>query len=248
LPEEPCFACANPFGHGVAGCLGREILCPTQEFVSARVAALVEAKDNAFADLERLLMEPETQMALHVFHERLHSLVQQLPGGFGRLSIAPRMAPRQILLDLATSSGEPGRWFAAAKDAGFLDLALEFANTGRTDPRTLSRASRDLLKKDAQFGLDVGRLAIQRIIEGYGYELTGMDVIDAYKHFMAAAQALGIASQARAELLAMATKQAGAASDILLRQCSVDPPAREAPGKAFIREQRTWTRRSPTRH
>ncbi len=160
----------------------------------------------------------------------------------------PARDPRQILLDLATSSGEPGRWFAAAKDAGFLDLALEFANTGRTDPRTLSRASRDLLKKDAQFCLDVGRLAIQRIIEGYGYELTGMDVIDAYKHFMAAAQALGIASQARAGLLAMATKQPGAASDILLRQCSVDPPAREAPGRAFIREQRIWTRRSPTRH
>ena len=79
-------------------------------------------------------------------------------------------------MDLATSSGEPGRWFAAAKDAGFLDLALEFASAGRTDPRTLSRASRDFLKKDARFCLEVGRLAILRIIEGYGYELTGIDV------------------------------------------------------------------------
>ena len=137
---------------------------------------------------------------------------------------------------------------AAAKDAGFLDLALEFANTGRTDPRTLSRASRDLLKKDARFSLEVGRLAIQRILEGYGYELTGMDVIDAYNHFMAAAQTVGIASQARAAVLAMATKQPGAARDILIRQCSGDPQAREAPGKAIITEQRTWTRRSPTRH
>jgi hypothetical protein len=95
--------------------------------------------------------------------------------------------PKKILLDLATSSGEPGRWFAAAKDAGSLDLALEFANAGRTDPRTLSRAARDLLKKDARFCLEVGRLAIQRILEGYGYEPTGIDVIDAYRHFMAAA-------------------------------------------------------------
>ena len=63
----------------------------------------------------------------------------------------PGHDPKKILLDLATSSGDPGRWFAAAKDAGFLDLALEFAKTGRTDPRTLSRASRDLLKKDARF-------------------------------------------------------------------------------------------------
>ncbi len=68
----------------------------------------------------------------------------------------PGRDPKNILLDLASSSGEPGRWFAPAKDVGFLDLALEFANTGRTDPRTLSRASRDFLKKDAQFCLEVG--------------------------------------------------------------------------------------------
>lgn len=146
----------------------------------------------------------------------------------------PGRDPKKILLELATSGGDPGRWFAAAKDAGFLDLALEFANTGRTDPRTLSRASRDLLKKDARFCLDVGRLAIQRILEGYGYELTGIDVMDAYDHFMAAAQTLGIASQARADVLAIATKQPEAAfSDILIRQCSFDPQAWEAPRKTI---------------
>jgi hypothetical protein len=74
---------------------------------------------------------------------------------------------KRILLDLATMSGESGRWFAAAKDAGFLDLALEFARTGRTDPRTLSRASRDLLENDGRFSLEVGRLALQRMLEGY---------------------------------------------------------------------------------
>jgi hypothetical protein len=132
----------------------------------------------------------------------------------------PGRDPKKILLELATS--------------GFLDLALEFANTGRTDPRTLSRASRDLLKKDARFCLEVGRLAIQRILEGYGYELTGVDVMDAYDHFMAAAQTLGIASQARADVLAIATKQPEAAfSDILIRQCSFDPQAWEAPRKTI---------------
>ena len=132
----------------------------------------------------------------------------------------PGRDSKKILMDLAGSSGEPGRWFAAAKDAGFLDLALEFANTGRTDPRTLSRASRDLLRKDARFCLAVGRLAIQRIVEGYGYEMTGIDVIDAYNHFMAAAESLGIASQARADLLAIAAEQPGELSDVLIRQCS----------------------------
>jgi hypothetical protein len=160
----------------------------------------------------------------------------------------PGRDPKKILLDLATSSGEPGRWFAAAKDAGLLDLALEFANAGRTDPRTLSRASRDFLKKDVRFCLEVDRLAVQRIIEGYSYELTGIDVLDAFNHYIAAAETLGIALQARADVLAMATKQPGTSSDILIRQCSVVPRQREAPARAITTEQRTWTRRCPTRH
>jgi hypothetical protein len=130
---------------------------------------------------------------------------------------------KKILLDLAASSGDPGRWFSAAKNCGFLDLALEFANTGRTDPRTLSRASRDLLKKDARFCLKVGRLAIQRILEGYGYELTVADVIDAYENFLAAAEKLGVAAHVRNDVLAIATRarEDGAAfSDTLIRHCT----------------------------
>ena len=135
----------------------------------------------------------------------------------------PDCDSKRILLDLAESSGESGRWFAAAKDAGLLDLALEFAKTGRTDPRTLSRAARDLLETDARFCLRAGRLAIERILEGYGYELTGGDVIDAYRHFLAAAERLGVAERARNDVLAMARKaeQGGATfSSLLIRQCS----------------------------
>ena len=162
----------------------------------------------------------------------------------------PGRYPQEILLDLAASTGEAGRWFAAAKDAGFLDLALKFASEGRTDPRTLSRASRDLAQEDARFSLQVGRLAIQRILEGYGYELTGADMIDAYNHFMAAALTLGVASQARADVLALASKQPGAAfGDVLIRQCSRDGLQTSEPQeKATRTDQRTWTRRSPTRH
>ena len=161
----------------------------------------------------------------------------------------PGHDPKRILLDLAASSGDPGRWFAAAKDAGFLDLAWEFARTGRTDPRTLSRASRDLLERDAPFCMRVGQLAIQRILEGYGYELTAADVIDAYNHFMAAAQKLDIAAQARTDLLAMATEahqRSDPFSDVLIRQCSPDPRVGAVPAKA-TRGQRTWTGRSMTR-
>ena len=130
--------------------------------------------------------------------------------------------PRRILVDLAASSGEPGRWFAAAKDSGFLDLALEFAGAGRTDPRTLSRASRDLLRTEARFSLQVGRLAIRHIVDGYGFELTRLDVIGAYRHFMDAAQSLGVAANARADVLAMATEKPGPFGDLLVRQCTAD--------------------------
>jgi hypothetical protein len=157
--------------------------------------------------------------------------------------------PRKILLDLARSSGDPGRWFAAAKDAGFLDLALEFAQTGRTDPRTLSRASRDLFQKDTRFSLQVGRLAIERILEGYGYELTGADVIDAYNHFMAAALKLGVASQARIDVLDLTAKQPEAAfRHLLISHSSRGLQASEPREETATREQRTWKRRSSTRH
>jgi len=134
--------------------------------------------------------------------------------------------PRRILLDLAESSGDPGHWFAAAKDAGFLDLALKFAQTGKTDPRTLSRASRDLLEKDATFCLLVGRIAIQRILKGYGYDLTGIDVVDAYRNFLTAAERLGVTQEAQNDVLSMATTSNPSVApfaDILIRQCSPGP-------------------------
>ena len=116
----------------------------------------------------------------------------------------PSIEPRRILLDLAESFGDHGRWFAAAKDDGILDLALHFAKTGSTDPKTLSRAARDLIETDARFCLHVGRIALQRMADGYGYELTGIDVMDAYTHFIKAAEKLGVAEDARKDALAMA--------------------------------------------
>jgi len=137
----------------------------------------------------------------------------------------PAHDPRKILLDLAESSGDPGRWFAAAKDAGFLDLALQFVQAGSTDPRTLSRASRDLLEKDARFCLQVGHRALQRMLDGFGYDLIGKDVLDAYGHFMKAAEKLGVAEDARNDVLSMATnaeRRGSPFASILIRRCLPD--------------------------
>ena len=138
----------------------------------------------------------------------------------------PGRDPRKILLDLAESSGDPGHWSAAAKDAGFLNLAVYFAQTGSTDPRTLSRASRDLLEKDAKFSLQVGRMAIERMLDGYGYDLTAFDVIDAYGHLVKAAEELGLVRAARDDVFSMATnaqRNGSPFASILLRRCLPEP-------------------------
>jgi hypothetical protein len=57
-----------------------------------------------------------------------------------------------ILRDLADSMpGAEGKWFAAAKDAGLFDMAVELATRSPIDPRTLIRAARDCAEKRLEF-------------------------------------------------------------------------------------------------
>ena len=112
----------------------------------------------------------------------------------------PEVDRRGVLADLADWSGEPGKWFAAAKNDGYLDMALEFAEIGRTEPRTLSRASRDFFNSEPLFAFRVGRLAVERILAGDGYEITALDLLGACDHFLAAASRLGMAAEAKHEL------------------------------------------------
>lgn len=105
----------------------------------------------------------------------------------------PQMAPATILRDLVGSQpGEEGKWFAAAKDAGFFELAIELANRGPTDPRTLTRAARDFAVKRPDFAMAAGMAALKGIMRGYGYDITGMDVLDAYATVMQAAAGVPI--------------------------------------------------------
>jgi hypothetical protein len=95
----------------------------------------------------------------------------------------PERAPHAVLMDLvATSPGQEGKWFAAAKDAGFRKEAVALARLSPCDPRTLSRASRDYVSKDPDFALEAGLLALHWLVQGAGYEITSVDVADAYRH------------------------------------------------------------------
>ncbi|NHZ42792.1 hypothetical protein [Massilia aquatica] len=102
--------------------------------------------------------------------------------------------PREtILRDLVASQpGNEGKWFAAAKDAGFFELALELANRSPSDPRTLIRAARDYAAERPEFALAAGMTALRGIANGWGYDITGIDVLDAYAAVMAATGNAGV--------------------------------------------------------
>ena len=46
-----------------------------------------------------------------------------------------------MLLDLIEARGDKGKWFAAGKDSGFFDIAVECAAAQGADPSTLVRAA-----------------------------------------------------------------------------------------------------------
>jgi hypothetical protein len=56
-----------------------------------------------------------------------------------------------MLLDLIEARGDKGKWFAAAKDSGFFDIAIECAVAQGADPSTLVRAARDFCGKEPKF-------------------------------------------------------------------------------------------------
>lgn len=105
----------------------------------------------------------------------------------------PDKPKETILRDLVASQpGQQGKWFAAAKDAGSFELAIELANRSPSDPRTLIRAARDFAVERPDFAMAAGMSALRGIANGWGYEITGIDVLDAYAAVMAAAGAAGV--------------------------------------------------------
>ena len=106
----------------------------------------------------------------------------------------PGIPKETILRDLVTSTpGNEGKWFAAAKDAGVFAVATELAKRSSADPRTLTRAARDYAEKQPGFALTVGLSALHWMALGYGYDITGGDVLDAYTAALQAAPAAGVA-------------------------------------------------------
>jgi hypothetical protein len=82
----------------------------------------------------------------------------------------PAIDKKKILLDCINRTVDKGSWFAAAKDAGFLDIALECAQRSGSHPDTLLRACRDFAGRNVEFSIQVGIQGILKLITETLYE------------------------------------------------------------------------------
>ena len=121
----------------------------------------------------------------------------------------PHKAPDALLADLVqTTPGQEGRWFASAKHAELYDEALALARQSSCDPGTLTRAARDFAERRPEFAVEAGLLALHWLVEGYGYEITNLDVLAAYTHTMQAAEQLGTSVETRQRVRQIVAQEA----------------------------------------
>ncbi|NRB20409.1 MAG: hypothetical protein HRU33_23470 [Rhodobacteraceae bacterium] len=65
--------------------------------------------------------------------------------------------------------------FAAAKDAGCFDIALQCAADPNVEPATLVRAARGFRDRDPTFAANVALQAIEHYLAGRGYDPSPRD-------------------------------------------------------------------------
>jgi hypothetical protein len=115
-----------------------------------------------------------------------------------------------MLQDLIETRGDKGKWFAAAKDSGFFDIAVECAAANGADPWTLVRAARDFCGKEPKFAATVALLALSSLLGGGGYDPNVSEVDDAVKHLLSATRQIGSVEWALRELGKLAERQCAA--------------------------------------
>ena len=116
----------------------------------------------------------------------------------------PNKDKAEILMDLIGSTpGSEGKWFATARKLGFMDLALHLAQKSPCDPKTLNRAAKDTVGDYPEFALGVAKASLHWLCEGWGYEITSLDVLEPYRYALQAAELLEIEQQVRQDIAEM---------------------------------------------
>lgn len=111
----------------------------------------------------------------------------------------PELAPERLLDHLiASTPAEPGKWFATAKTLKLFDRAAALAWASPCDPKTLIRAARDHLSKQPDFAMQAALAALHWMSMGHGYEVTGLEVVEAHRLALEAARSTEQTDQANA--------------------------------------------------
>lgn len=120
----------------------------------------------------------------------------------------PDRQPGKILADLVKSTpGKEGKWFAAAKSAGLYREAIDIANQSPCDHRTLTRAARDMKTEQPLFAVAAGLTALRWLLAGYGYEITGLDVLKALSFTLEASENAGCRQETLERISCMAASK-----------------------------------------
>lgn len=112
----------------------------------------------------------------------------------------PERNPRALLEDLIALHGRKGKWFATAKTAGFLDIALDCAADIEAAPATLMRAARDFGEKEPEFAAQVAVHAIGQLLSDRGYDASPFDIDEAVGSLLTASDRINQRSWAIARL------------------------------------------------
>ena len=113
----------------------------------------------------------------------------------------PELDKDKLLSHLINCSpAEPGKWFATAKTLKLFDQAIRLAWASPCEPKTLNRAARDHLKTHPDFAMQCALASLHWMSMGHGYDLTGMDVLDAYGVAIEAGAAVQQTQQVRASI------------------------------------------------
>lgn len=121
----------------------------------------------------------------------------------------PDRDPREILESLIALHGRKGKWFAAAKTAGYLDIALDCASDNEAAPATLIRAARDFADENPVFAAQVALRAIAHLLAGRGFDASPVDIDKAVSHLIVASQKSDTMGGILRELRQLANRHAG---------------------------------------
>jgi len=92
----------------------------------------------------------------------------------------------------------------------FVSIVLDNLAAGLTEEEIIAdyppltaediQAARDYAEKQSAFAMGAGLLALHWLVEGYGYEITGADVLAAYTSTLAAAKMQGAEVETKARI------------------------------------------------